>query len=189
MAYENYELNEMQFDALKEIGNIGSGHAASALSSMLDRPIDMNVPQISILDYNEVVNIPFVIIEPENTKEEVSSILYRDELASYTARAGSRPYTRDINLRLSCEKINGTVLLPGQVFDYNKALGKRTPENGWKKADGYLGGQTVSEYVPWSGQWLPPRRAPTGYAVHPDREDRGRNPQQVQPQPSWPSLW
>jgi chemotaxis protein CheC len=36
MAFENYELNEMQFDALKEIGNIGSGHAASALSSMLD---------------------------------------------------------------------------------------------------------------------------------------------------------
>ena len=56
MSFENYELNEMQFDALKEIGNIGSGHAASALSSMLDRPIDMNVPQISILDYNEVVN-------------------------------------------------------------------------------------------------------------------------------------
>ena len=56
MAFENYELNEMQFDALKEIGNIGSGHAASALSSMLDRPIDMNVPQINILDYNEVVN-------------------------------------------------------------------------------------------------------------------------------------
>ena len=55
MAFENYELNEMQFDALKEIGNIGSGHAASALSSMLDRPIDMNVPQINILDYNEVV--------------------------------------------------------------------------------------------------------------------------------------
>ena len=55
MAFENYELNEMQFDALKEIGNIGSGHAASALSSMLDRPIDMNVPQINILDYTEVV--------------------------------------------------------------------------------------------------------------------------------------
>ena len=56
MALENYELNEIQFDALKEIGNIGSGHAASALSSMLDRPIDMNVPQINILDYNDVVN-------------------------------------------------------------------------------------------------------------------------------------
>ncbi len=55
MAFENYELNEMQFDALKEIGNIGSGHAASALSSMLDRPIDINVPQIDILDYTEVV--------------------------------------------------------------------------------------------------------------------------------------
>lgn len=37
------------------IGNIGSGNAASAISSMLDRPINITVPTISILDYNEVV--------------------------------------------------------------------------------------------------------------------------------------
>ena len=59
MAYENYELNEMQFDALKEIGNIGSGHAASALSSMLDRPIDMNVPQINIFSFKKTMCISF----------------------------------------------------------------------------------------------------------------------------------
>ena len=96
--------------------------------------------------YNEVVRIPFTVTEPEHTKDEVSSILYRDELASYTAKSGSRPNTRDVNLRLSCEKINGIILYPGDTFDYNKALGKRTPENGWKKADGYFLGQTVSDY-------------------------------------------
>lgn len=49
------DLNDIQLDALKEIGNIGSGNAASALSAMLDRPVDMKVPKIKILDYNSVI--------------------------------------------------------------------------------------------------------------------------------------
>lgn len=55
MALTNFtDLNEMQLDALREIGNIGSGNAASALSSMLDRPVDIAVPKIKILDYDAV---------------------------------------------------------------------------------------------------------------------------------------
>ena len=56
MPLDSYDsLNDIQMDALREIGNIGSGNAASAISSMLDRPINITVPTISILDYNEVV--------------------------------------------------------------------------------------------------------------------------------------
>ena len=39
-----------------EIGNIGSGNAASSLSAMLGQPININVPKISILDYGEVAD-------------------------------------------------------------------------------------------------------------------------------------
>lgn len=56
MALKDYDdLNPMQLDALREIGNIGSGNAASALSSMLDRPVDIAVPRIKILNYDAVV--------------------------------------------------------------------------------------------------------------------------------------
>ncbi len=55
MGLENYEgLNDMGLDALREIGNIGSGNAASALSCMLSHFVNIQVPKISILDYNEV---------------------------------------------------------------------------------------------------------------------------------------
>lgn len=97
-------------------------------------------------DYNETVTVDFQVLDPEHTKEEVESTLFQDELGSYTAHTSSKPNSRDINLRLSCEKINGKVLLPGETFDYNKALGKRTAEAGWKQADGYDGGQTVTVY-------------------------------------------
>ena len=57
MSLKDFEdLNEMQLDALREIGNIGSGNAASALSLMLSRSVDIAVPKIKILDYQTVVD-------------------------------------------------------------------------------------------------------------------------------------
>lgn len=49
------ELNELQLDAIKEIGNIGSGNAATALSQLLDKSINMRVPQIDILQFPELI--------------------------------------------------------------------------------------------------------------------------------------
>lgn len=55
MTLNDYgDLNEMQLDALREIGNIGSGNAATALSQMLERPVNIAVPQITVLDYETV---------------------------------------------------------------------------------------------------------------------------------------
>jgi chemotaxis protein CheC len=44
----------MQLDILREIGNIGSGNAATALAQLLNAKIDMNVPQVNILPFAEV---------------------------------------------------------------------------------------------------------------------------------------
>ncbi len=49
------ELNEIHIDVLKEIGNIGAGNAATSLSAMLSKRIDMNVPEVSLLNYNDVI--------------------------------------------------------------------------------------------------------------------------------------
>lgn len=49
------KLNEMHLDILKEIGNIGAGNAATSLSSMLSKRIDMNVPEVSILNYDDII--------------------------------------------------------------------------------------------------------------------------------------
>lgn len=43
------KFSRMQLDALKEVGNIGAGNAATALSVMLDRPVDMDVPTAEIV--------------------------------------------------------------------------------------------------------------------------------------------
>lgn len=51
----NLELNDFQIDVLKEIGNIGAGNAATSLSEMLSKRIDMNVPEVSLLNYDDII--------------------------------------------------------------------------------------------------------------------------------------
>ncbi|MDR0920725.1 MAG: chemotaxis protein CheC [Oscillospiraceae bacterium] len=56
MALTNFEgLNPMHFDVLTEIGNIGSGNAAAALSDMTQQHIKIRVPEVSVLKFNEVM--------------------------------------------------------------------------------------------------------------------------------------
>ena len=44
-------------DVFKEIGNIGAGHAASALAGLLDRRISMSVPEASVLPFSDIVDV------------------------------------------------------------------------------------------------------------------------------------
>ncbi|MCM3745988.1 chemotaxis protein CheC [Paenibacillus pasadenensis] len=49
-----HRLEEFELDVLKEVGNIGSGNAATALSTLLDKPVDMAVPKVSVVPFEEV---------------------------------------------------------------------------------------------------------------------------------------
>lgn len=48
------KVSDTYFDVLKEIGNIGAGNAMTALSQMLQCKVDMRVPQVKLLDFQEV---------------------------------------------------------------------------------------------------------------------------------------
>lgn len=48
------EMDHMQFDVLKEIGNIGAGNATTALSSMINSKVDMRVPKVALLEFKEL---------------------------------------------------------------------------------------------------------------------------------------
>lgn len=58
MTIKNFDqLNEMHIDILREIGNIGAGNAATSLSQMLMKKVDMAVPEVKLLDINEAIDI------------------------------------------------------------------------------------------------------------------------------------
>ncbi|QOX63931.1 CheY-P-specific phosphatase CheC [Anoxybacterium hadale] len=53
----NYdELNDVQIDVLREIGNIGAGNAATALSTILDERVEISLPRVRITDFDTAVN-------------------------------------------------------------------------------------------------------------------------------------
>jgi chemotaxis protein CheC len=56
MNYLN-KISSDQLDILKEIGNIGAGHAATALSTLLNKKIDMTVPDVKVVSFDEMMDM------------------------------------------------------------------------------------------------------------------------------------
>ncbi len=52
-----FELNDLQVDALQEVANIGSGHAATVLSQMTDRRVMIDVPRVATCHPEEVAGL------------------------------------------------------------------------------------------------------------------------------------
>ena len=52
-----FKLSAVQLDALREIGNVGAGNSATALSQIINRKIDMNVPEVSIVPLGDVPDL------------------------------------------------------------------------------------------------------------------------------------
>ena len=49
------ELNGLELDTIREIGSIGTGNAATALSSMLGCEVRIDLPEVRIMGYNEAI--------------------------------------------------------------------------------------------------------------------------------------
>lgn len=54
---DEYDLTPIQLDALREIGNVGAGNSASALSQIINKRIDMNVPKVALVPIESVPDL------------------------------------------------------------------------------------------------------------------------------------
>ena len=87
--------------------------------------------------------IKLIITKPNKTLDEIGPEAFPDKLSTFTTRYDVSDKDRTTNLQIACQKINGTVLLSGETFSYNKALGARTVAAGYKNAKIYEAGQVV----------------------------------------------
>ena len=94
--------------------------------------------------YGDTITIPMILTAPEFFGGEYRDVYFRDILCEYKTEHTSNE-DRNTNLTLACAAINGTVLAPGEEFDYNTVVGKRTAEKGYKAADVYSSGKTVKD--------------------------------------------
>jgi chemotaxis protein CheC len=57
MTHEFLKLGDFQYDVLREVGNIGAGHAATALSKILHKEVDMHVPHVQLISFDEIADV------------------------------------------------------------------------------------------------------------------------------------
>lgn len=66
-----------------------------------------------------------------------------EELATYSTKLGGSSEGRLTNIRISCEKLNGTVVSNGETFSFCETVGPSTAEEGYKEAPVIVNGEKV----------------------------------------------
>lgn len=87
--------------------------------------------------------IPLTITVPEITLDKLGQEAFPQVLGTFSTTYNMDNKNRVTNLELASEKINGTIILPGEIFSYNKIVGERTIAKGYKEAAVYSGGKVV----------------------------------------------
>lgn len=77
--------------------------------------------------------IELSLTTPEVVTDDIGMEAFPHILATYSTEYVNNA-NRTTNLRLASNKVNGTVIMPGETFSFNKVVGKRTEEAGYKNA-------------------------------------------------------
>ena len=111
-------------------------------SNGVDFNISMEDAQKKLDKAKNECTIPLKVLYPKVTTNDIGMDAFPNKLATFSTHYVSNP-DRTTNLRLAANKINGTVLLPGETFSYNEVVGERTIAAGYKDAATYVDGEVV----------------------------------------------
>lgn len=87
--------------------------------------------------------VELTITKPSKTVRDIGTEAFPDRLGTCSTKYSANA-NRTTNLKLAANKINGTVLMPGEEFSYNKTLGERTIQAGYKEAATFSNGEVVN---------------------------------------------
>ena len=92
-----------------------------------------------------VAKLAFLERRPRRVASELGNVQLDDVLGYFETNydRSERVQARSYNLHLAASKLDGTVLLPGEVFDFNDVVGARDEANGYKVAKVIAEGELV----------------------------------------------
>ena len=108
--------------------------------------VDFDITEAQELINKEFKNeytVKLKITKPTKTINQIGTEAFPNLLSTFTTKYDRTNTNRTTNLQLAVNKINGTVLLPGEEFSYNKVVGERTIAAGYKDAKIYSNGEVV----------------------------------------------
>ena len=77
--------------------------------------------------------------------KDLTSKYYNDKIAGKTTYFNASQYARANNLKVALSYLNDKVIMPGETFSYNAAIGDTTAAKGYLPAATFKGGTTVNE--------------------------------------------
>jgi vancomycin resistance protein YoaR len=83
--------------------------------------------------------IGLAALEPKLTTAEARALGIRRQVSTFTTDMGVSSSNRIWNVHLMADYIDGTIIKPGQTFSFNKTVGPRTPERGFREGQMILG--------------------------------------------------
>lgn len=93
----------------------------------------------------KVIEFGLTVIEPKVKLADISYMLYKDKIAGLTTYFDASQANRANNLAIALRDLNGKIIMPGETFSYNKAIGDTTVAKGYKPAATFKGGTVVDE--------------------------------------------
>lgn len=109
----------------------------------VDFAISINDAKAMLQEDKDEYSIPLKVLYPSVTTNMLGTEAFPNLLSQYSTSYSTRNQKRTTNLRLAANKINGTVLMPGETFSYNKVVGERTIAAGYQEAPIYVSGKVV----------------------------------------------
>lgn len=83
-------------------------------------------------------------VDPALTTQEAQALGITERVSTFATNLTDNPLRTD-NLRVAARTVNGTLVLPGQIFSLNAVLGERTGAKGYHEAPAISGGRLVSD--------------------------------------------
>ncbi|HHX18608.1 MAG TPA: vanomycin resistance protein VanB [Clostridium sp.] len=137
-----HQIDRKEKNATVEYNNGHVKHNKEVIGKIMD--VDKNVDIIE----NKILRRDFSVIDlyveevaPEIQLEDISQI--QEIIASFSTSFNPNNVNRTYNIKLACERISNSLILPNQVFSMDKALGTRTKENGYKNAPVIIKNQLI----------------------------------------------
>lgn len=121
-------------------------YAVFPSSNGLDFAISVDEAKSIITGDAESYTIPLKTLYPNVKTSDIGNEAFPDTLASFSSNYATSNANRSTNITLASSKINGLVMMPGDIFSFNDTVGKRTPQAGFKVAGVYVNGQVTNDY-------------------------------------------
>ena len=90
-------------------------------------------------------SVPLKLVNPKVYTDDLGDDTFPTLLYKATTTYSEGDASRSTNVRLAASKINGQILNTGDVFSFNKVVGQRSYENGFKDANVFLADQVVKD--------------------------------------------